>query len=902
MAGKNEAKIRFTAETSEFNSGIRNANAEMAELRSELKLNQAQMQTNGSSVDYLSKQHEILQRQLEVSKQKTQLINEKLQVAIGIYGENSDLTRRLRIELNNAKVAEEKLSQAISACDDAIDGQNKTVDDAENAMETAAEAADDLADAMREAGEEAEESGEGYTIVKDIVADIASQAIQECIDAFQELATEGESALDKLQASTGVTSETMEQYKNVMYDVYNGAYGDSLDDVAESISVIVHTMGELDGSEMETVTKKALTLRDIYDMDVKESVRAANQMMKQFGITSDEAYNLIAQGSQKGLNANDDFLDIINEYSVHYSQLGLTAEEMLNTLTGAAEEGVFSFDKVGDAIKEFGIRVKDGSDTTNTAFTMLGLDAEQMQADFSKGGEAAYNAYWDVWKALNQIDDEVSRNTIGVNLFGTMWEDLGDKAIVSAMGMNDEFDGTIDTMEAMDEIAYGNLKSQIESIGRTLKNDLTSPVVDKLTPGVKEILNWTMSHLTIVEPVLVGIVAALGGFAVIATINKSVSMATKIWQALNVVMSANPIGIVVVLLASLVAAFVTAYQKSETFRNIVNGVFTQIKAVASTVLNEIVDFFSIAWQSIQIIWQVVQPYFTMIWENIKVVFSVVAEVLGGFFSNAWVAIQAVWNIVVSFFAMIWENIKLIFSVVASVLSGDFSAAWSGIVAIFGNAAGFFEDLWTNIKVIFSAVGDFFGNCFSAAWSGIVSIFGNVATFFKGIWDDIVGIFTNVGDAIGGAINNTVSKAINSVLSAAVEMINGFIGAINLAIDAINAIPGVSISKLDKLSVPALANGGIATKPVMALVGEGKEDEAIAPISKLQGYVTGAVKEAAVQADNREMLQEIRELREDVKNSGNIYLDGDKISKKTGKYDDKNSGKRMQLSERGVLAW
>lgn len=123
------------------------------------------------------------------------------------------------------------------------------------------------------------------------------------------------------------------------------------------------------------MTTNALTLRDTFEMDVAESTRAATQLMQQFGISGDEAYNLIAQGAQQGLNQNGDLLDVINEYSNQYAQAGLSAEDMFNSIQNGANEGVWSIDKMGDAFKEFNIRMNDG--TANEYLTSLGLNADE---------------------------------------------------------------------------------------------------------------------------------------------------------------------------------------------------------------------------------------------------------------------------------------------------------------------------------------------------------------------------------------------------------------------------------------------------------------------------------------------------------------------------------------------
>ena len=90
MAGsKNEAKIQFTAETSDFTAAIKDANSEMSSLRAEMKLNEAQFQNTGDSTEYLQNKSELLQQQLEANRDKQEALTEKLEVARDIYGDDS---------------------------------------------------------------------------------------------------------------------------------------------------------------------------------------------------------------------------------------------------------------------------------------------------------------------------------------------------------------------------------------------------------------------------------------------------------------------------------------------------------------------------------------------------------------------------------------------------------------------------------------------------------------------------------------------------------------------------------------------------------------------------------------------------------------------------------------------
>lgn len=263
------------------------------------------------------------------------------------------------------------------------------------------------------------------------------------------------------------------------------------------------------------------------------------------------------------------------------------------------------------------------------------------------------------------------------------------------------------------------------------------------------------------------------------------------------------------------------------------AVWEAIKSVFEIVAPIIGGFFKIAWAVVQAVWSVAAAWFKLVWEGIKAVFSVVGAVLGGFFTTAWEIIKAVWNTVAAYFQAVFDTIAGIFSFVAAVLSGDFSGAWEAIKGIVGTWAAFFGTVWEGIKAVFGAVASWFGGVFSAAWEAIKAVFAPVGAFFQSLWDTIVALFTSIGTAVGDAISGAVKGAINAVLKGAIGIINGFIDAINLAIGIINAIPGVSIEKVQRLEVPQLAKGGIVTAPTLLEAGEAG-DEAIIPLPELWG--------------------------------------------------------------------
>lgn len=306
-------------------------------------------------------------------------------------------------------------------------------------------------------------------------------------------------AVNQFQARVGASSKEMKEYRSEIKDLYNDGMGESLEDVANSLATI-KTSTNLVGKELVSTTHNALLLRDTFDFDVGESTRAVKMMMDQFNLSSETAYNLITQGAQKGLNKNDDLLDTINEYSVHFKQLGFSADEMFNMLENGAKSGTFSVDKLGNTIKEFGIRAIDGSDTTVTAFKMAGLNADSMAKKFSKGGSDAKEAFTETIKALKDMKDPIEQNTAGVNLFGTMWEDLGAKGVFAISNLNGEISSTSDALEKMNEVKYEDLGSTFTVFGRNIMSSFTEGITsdsgdliesirdlqEKIMPDIKE--------------------------------------------------------------------------------------------------------------------------------------------------------------------------------------------------------------------------------------------------------------------------------------------------------------------------------------------------------------------------------------------------------------------------------
>ncbi|OMF01229.1 phage tail tape measure protein [Paenibacillus amylolyticus] len=178
-------------------------------------------------------------------------------------------------------------------------------------------------------------------------------------------ATEFERSMSDIQSATGMAADQMEATRDIAKNLYSQNFGEDWNDLGSAISTVQQVMGQT-GNELESTTQSALLLRDAFGFEINESIKSVDTMMKQFGITSEQAYDLLAQGAQKGLNKSDELIDSANEYANQFKSLGFSADEMFDVFAAGSAEGVFQLDKVGKkALPTINRGIKRGSCNAN---------------------------------------------------------------------------------------------------------------------------------------------------------------------------------------------------------------------------------------------------------------------------------------------------------------------------------------------------------------------------------------------------------------------------------------------------------------------------------------------------------------------------------------------------------
>lgn len=290
---------------------------------------------------------------------------------------------------------------------------------------------------------------------------------------------------------------------------------------------------------------------------------------------------------------------------------------------------------------------------------------------------------------------------------------------------------------------------------------------------------------------------------------------------------------------------------------LVGSIADAIKALWENWLKPLVDWI------IQNIIPVLVPIFESIWNTISSVFGAIADTIGGIiqtfkglidfivgiFTGDW---NKAWEGIKTFFTGIWNAIKGIIETAVNIIKGIITTVFNAIKSIISNIFNSIKNtasnIWNTIKNnIVNAVTNIKNgivNTFQTAYNKITSIFNNIASFFTGVWDRVRNTFSELGTKIGDSMSGAVKAGINGVLSSVENIVNKFIKMINGALDVINAIPGVNISKLNTLNVPKLAQGGYvkANTPQLAMIGDNKtQGEIVAPEDKMLDMILTALK-------------------------------------------------------------
>lgn len=805
--------VEIGGDTTKLGKALADVNKSTSDLQSELKGVNTLLKMDPGNVTLLAQKQDILSQAIANTKQKLDTLK-NTQEQVQRQFESGDIGADQYRDFQREIVATEQKLQKLT---DELEGMDNSVDDINKVDK-----------AIDEVGDSAQNTEGGFTVMKGALADLVSNVIQGAVGKIGDLVGQ----LFEL-------SEATEEYRSMQ-----GKLAGSADTFGYSV--------DFANSKYQEFYKY-----------VGDDQMATNAVTNLMGLgTSTESISAIAEGAIGVWASYGDSIPIesltesINE-TIQVGKVTGTMADTINWAKTSNEQLAGALSGNSKAQKAFNKAIKDGEtaeDAFNTALEKT--TSEQERADIV--AKFLNSTYGDSKKTYDEMSGSItSANEAELKLKETQAQ-LG---------------------EAMAPVntAFTNFKTQALEV--------ITPLVEKLAEGFSKLLTWLKEH-PVAMGILTGIVTALAvafgilaGSLLITGIVNALTFAIGLLGGAFTILT-SPISLIVIAIAGLVAGFLYLWNNCEGFRTFFINLWTQIQTAIKPVLDVIVNdfkqawewikgvwaqvqpyfsaiwekikavfsvvgsvlssFFKVAWEFIKVIWSVVPQYFLTVWNSIKAVFSVVKTFLGGAFQTAWEAIKLVWSAVTGYFRNIWNTIKGIFAVVKAVLSGNWSEAWNAIKGIVSGWTSYFKGIWNGIKNVFSSVKSWFSNTFKAAWNAIKSVFSNWGSFFGGLWDKIKEKFSGLGTKLGDAIGGAVKSGINGVISAIESTINKGIGLINGAIGLINKLPGVSVGKINKLSLPRLAKGGIVDNPIVAEIGEDGR-EAIVPLEKNTGWINEIAK-------------------------------------------------------------
>lgn len=770
--------VQVAMDSGSFQAGVKSLKSSMDVIDSEFKASISGVKNWGSSLDSLKENAQALGEKINVQKQIIQAYTEQLDKSKSALEQNSQKLIDNKAKVEAARSAYEQSSISVGKNADETKALKNELDKAEAALRSS----EGLV-------RKNEQSVQGYTIqlnnakgsLNKMDSELAENnakmkasesSVSKLKSAFSQLAAQSQKTTSNISSHFGSLKSTIVGFATA------AVAGLSLNSLIESTDSAEKTMAQMDAVLKSTGGAAGMTKQQLVDL------AAAQAKVTTFSAgTTKQAENMLLTFTGISSKVFPDTVkaaeDMATAMHTDATSAAMTLGKALNDpaagLTKLTKQGVTFTEQQKQQI----IAMQKAGDTAGAQKIILA----ELSKEFGGSAKAAGST------VTGQM--QIMQNSL---------KGAGTTAMGAIMPI---------VTNLLPSVVKGaqNLAAAItahkEDIQRTLS-----------TVGnvVKGIFDFVTTHGQLVKSVLVGIAAGFLAFKAVSTIVAVVTTAMKAWEVatkavsvvqgiLNVVMSANPIGLIIIAVAALVAGFILLWNNCKGFRDFWIGLWNGIVSIVQGVI----DWVKTNWPSIVLF--IVSPVagiFNYFYQN--------SEGFRNFINNLL-------NQIKGFFAGLWTGIQNIFNGVGTWFSNVFTGAYNGVKNAFSSVGSFFSGIWSKIQGAFSAVGSWFGKIFKGAWGAITGAFSGVKGFFDGVWSGMT-------SGVKGAIN-FVLKGINAIIGG-LDMIH---------IDVPKGVPviggtsfGINIPK-----IPYLESGGVLKKGQTGYL-EGNGDEAVVPLSQNTGWI------------------------------------------------------------------
>lgn len=608
-------------------------------------------------------------------------------------------------------------------------------------------------------------------------------------------ATDWESAFAGVKKTTDATEEEYEQLAAGIQKMATETASS-----AEDIAAVAEAAGQLGISKEHLLefTKTMVMLGDSTNLSADEAAVALARFLNITGESTSNVDRLGAAIVDLGNNFATDEASIVamsTRLASAGTLAGLTTTDILALSTAMSSVGIEA-EAGGTAMTQTLTAIeKAASDAANgstAALDRIASVAGMSSAEFAKAWEERPIVALQAFIAgLGSLDEKGESATLVLDELGMSGVRQSNmlKSLALASGvLSDAIDTSSQAYQnntaLTDEASkrYQTFASQVSQLKEAFKavavdiGNILIPILRNLMSVLQVLLGWWNnlsdgtknfivqlgSFIAILSPVLIiggKIISGVGSLmTILPKLSGIISTVKTAFGALNAVLAANPIILIIAAIAALVAAFIYLWNNCEEFRQFWIDLWENIKAIVAAVGQWLSEAWQAMGEAITTAWNAICEFFTTLWENIKTIFTTVVTAISEFLTNAWTVISetatTVWTAISTFFVTIWTAISTTFQTVVTAVYEFLSNAWNTILTVtqtvWNAISTFFTTIWTAISTTVTTVMTSISTFISTAWNTIQT---TVTTIANAIWNAITTAFNNMLNAITGTVNN-----------------------------------------------------------------------------------------------------------------------------------------------------
>lgn len=758
----------------EFRTTIKAIESQMKSFGTELKAVTAEFAANEKSEDALTKKNEVLQKSVGAAEQKLQVLGSQLERgkskldelgkaledATREFGENSSEAGKAQNAYNRQVSELNNLQSKINTTTATLNDFRNQICDNNTALDDLKNGTNEAADAMDDAGQSASNFGDFLkaALLSDVIigaVETIRDAVLELGQALMEYSTESENATKKATAYFGETGAEAEKTAALIKDVYTSGVGDGLDSVSNAVIEVKKNLQDLSETDLKNITQQAITLDELYGIDMSETLRGVNSLMNQFRIDAQTAMDYIVTGTQNGLDKTNELGDNIAEYAGKFAQAGYSAEEYFQLLNNGLDGGAYNLDKVNDAINEVTTRLAD--DTIGDAISIYSKETQSLFQEWKKGGATQKQVIDSIVADIRSCSNQQEALNMAAQAFGTMAEDGNLKFIESltsvgtayddVSGKAQQFFDSTTTNQQNAEASIRQMQEALKPIGDIL-NMVVAETLPLLAEGITNLasqIDWESVTNTI-SSIIQGVME-FAGF-ITETFAPAFQTLAPVADALFSAFS----NAVQTVLPAVQGAFA---EVAETF--------TWLGEILGTILPPIIEFFvSLSATHLQAFLSVVQVVFGTINTIINTVMNTIVPAVTGGFENIKTAISTSLNFIANLISTIWNTIVSTVGGAISEIVNTVSVGVNSVKTSWTNALNSIKStassIFNNIKSMITTV---INNVVSTVSSGMKKAGESIKTGLQSGIDFVSGLpskFLQWGkDMIGSLIDGITSK-------------------------------------------------------------------------------------------------------------------------------------------------